>query len=133
VARYLAGGVAGLLDHSSRPRRSPRRLPSSAAERVLELRRGHTPGYEIAHRTGMIPASVSRILRWARLSPWRDLNLPPVQRYDLPRLATYCIPKSKASPASQRSPFTATAGCAARGCIAASSHCVWQIPFGNDN
>jgi DNA-binding MurR/RpiR family transcriptional regulator len=35
------------------------------------------PGYEIARRTGVSPASVSRILRRARLSRWRDLNPPP--------------------------------------------------------
>ncbi len=43
------------------------------------------PGYEIARRTGLSPASVSRILRRARLSRWRDLNPPPpVQRYEHP-------------------------------------------------
>ena len=85
MARYLACGAAGLLDHSSRPHRSPRRLASNLAERVVELRRGHMPGYEIARRTGMSPASVSRILRRARLSRWRDLNPPPpVVRYEHP-------------------------------------------------
>ncbi len=44
------------------------------------------PGYEIARRTGLSPASVSRILRRARLSRWRDLNpSPPIQRYEHPR------------------------------------------------
>jgi transposase InsO family protein len=44
------------------------------------------PGYEIARRTGLSPASVSRILRKAKLSRWRDLNPPPpVQRYEHPR------------------------------------------------
>jgi hypothetical protein len=44
------------------------------------------PGYEIARRTGLSPASVSRILRRARLSRWRDLNPPPpVVRYEHPR------------------------------------------------
>ena len=85
VSRYRAEGAGGLLDRSSRPHRSPRRLSSSLADRVLELRRGHMPGYEIARRTGASPASVSRILRRARLSRWRDLNPPPpVQRYEHP-------------------------------------------------
>jgi transposase InsO family protein len=85
VARYLASGAAGLLDRSSRPRYSPRRLAPSLTERVIELRRGHMPGYEIARRTGVSPASVSRILRRARLSRWRDLNPPPpIQRYEHP-------------------------------------------------
>src|SRR5271157_6191229 len=83
VSRYLASGTVGLLDRSSRPHYSPRRLADSLAERVVELRRGHMPGYEIARRTGASPASVSRLLRRARLSRWRDLNPPPpVQRYE---------------------------------------------------
>ena len=44
------------------------------------------PGYQIARRTGLSPASVSRILRRAKLSRWRDLNPPPpIQRYEHPR------------------------------------------------
>jgi transposase len=81
VARFRLSGIEGLLDCSSRPHRSPRRLASSLAERVVEMRRTHMPGYEIARRTGTSPASVSRILRHARLSRWRDLNPPPpIQR-----------------------------------------------------
>jgi len=83
VGRFLNAGLEGLMDYSSRPHRSPRRLASSLAERVVELRRGHMPGYEIACRTGVSPASVSRILRRAKLSRWRDLNPPPpVIRYE---------------------------------------------------
>jgi transposase InsO family protein len=83
LERFRLTGIDGLLDRSSRPRRSPRRLSESLSSRVLELRRGHMPGYEIACRTGASPASVSRILRRARLSRWRDLNPPPpVQRYE---------------------------------------------------
>ena len=83
VSRYLASGTTGLFDRSSRPHYSPRRLAPSLAEHVVELRRGHMPGYEIARRTGTSPASVSRILRHARLSRWRDLNPPPpIVRYE---------------------------------------------------
>ena len=86
VARYLAGGTDGLLDRSSRPHRSPRQTSSSFIEKVLVLRREHMPGYEIARRTGLSAASVSRILRRARLSRWRDLfPPPPVVRYEHPR------------------------------------------------
>jgi len=86
VGRFQSAGLDGLMDRSSRPHRSPRRLPEPVAGRVIELRRGHMPGYEIARRTGLSPASVSRILRRARLSRWRDLNPPPpVQRYEHPR------------------------------------------------
>jgi transposase InsO family protein len=86
VGRYRQLGPAGLADRSSRPHCSPRQIGSLLVEKVLALRRGHMPGYEIARRTGLSPASVSRILRRARLSRWRDLNPPPpVQRYEHPR------------------------------------------------
>jgi transposase InsO family protein len=86
VARYRQLGSAGLADRSSRPHSSPRQINFHLIEKVLALRRGHLPGYEIARRTGLSPASVSRILRRARLSRWRDLNPPPpVQRYEHPR------------------------------------------------
>jgi transposase InsO family protein len=86
VVRYRQLGAAGLVDCSSGPHRSPRQTCSFLVEKVLALRRGHMAGYEIARRTGLSPASVSRILRRARLSRWRDLNPPPpVQRYEHPR------------------------------------------------
>jgi transposase InsO family protein len=86
VKRFQAAGLDGLMDRSSRPHHSPRQTDSSLLEKVLVLRRGHMPGYEIARRTGLSPASVSRILRRARLSRWRDLNPPPpIQRYEHPR------------------------------------------------
>lgn len=86
VGRYRQWGAAGLSDRGSRPQLSPRQISSLLVEKVLALRRGHMPGYEIARRTGLSPASVSRILRRARLSRWRDLNPPPpVQRYEHPR------------------------------------------------
>ena len=86
VLRFQVAGLDGLLDHSSRPRHSPRQTSSFLVEKVLALRLGHMPGYQIARQTGLSPASVSRILRRARLSRWRDLNPPPpVQRYEHPR------------------------------------------------
>jgi len=86
VWRYRQLGDAGLADRSSRPHTSPRQTSSLLVEKVLALRRGHIPGYEIARRTGLSPASVSRILRRAKLSRWRDLNPPPpIQRYEHPR------------------------------------------------
>ena len=68
VARFQIGGVEGLRDRSSRPHHSPRQTHSLLVEKVLAFRRGHMPGYEIARRTGLSPASVSRILRRARRS-----------------------------------------------------------------
>ena len=86
VARYRRDGIHGLFDRSSRPLRSPSRLPQTVVDQVIELRRQHTPGYEIARRTALSPASISRILQRARLSRWRDLHpAPPVVRYEHPR------------------------------------------------
>jgi transposase InsO family protein len=85
VRRYQTSGSGGLWDHSSRPHRSPRRLPEVLRDEVVALRRQHLPGYQIARRTGASSASVSRILRCAHLSRWRDLNPPPpVVRYEHP-------------------------------------------------
>jgi transposase InsO family protein len=86
VVRSQIAGADGLMDRSSRPHRSPRRTSSFLVEKVLALRRGCMPGYEIARRTGLSPATVSRILLRAKLSRWRDLNPPPpVIRYEHPR------------------------------------------------
>jgi leucine-zipper of insertion element IS481 len=77
VHRFRCEGPPGLFDRSSRPRRSPRRLPDSLADHAIQLRRQRLPGYLIAYRTRLSPAYVSRILRRARLSRWRDLDPPP--------------------------------------------------------
>jgi transposase InsO family protein len=85
VRRYRQEGTPGLRDRSSRPQRSPKTTSSSRVGLVLELRRQHRPAYQIAQSTGLSPATVSRILRRARLSRWRDLHpLPPVVRYEHP-------------------------------------------------
>jgi transposase InsO family protein len=85
VRRYQQEGTAGLRDRSSRPHRSPRATSSRRAGWVIELRREHRPAYQIAKSTGLSPATVSRILRRAGLSRWRDLHpLPPVVRYEHP-------------------------------------------------
>src|SRR5438874_11972778 len=78
-------GRAGLLDRSSRPRRTPRATSSRLAIQVIELRRQHRPAYQIAQATALSPATVSRILRRAHLNRWRDLHpAPPVVRYGHP-------------------------------------------------
>jgi transposase InsO family protein len=85
VRRYQSEGAAGLRDRSSRPHRSPRATSSSQVGLVIELRRQHRPAYQIAQSTGLSPATVSRILRRAGLSRWRDLHpRPPVVRYEHP-------------------------------------------------
>ena len=81
--RFRAHRHPRLYDRSSRPHRSPRRLSDAVIEHVIHLRRHHTPGYQIARRTAISPASIRRILRRAGLSRWRDLHpAPPVVRYE---------------------------------------------------
>jgi transposase InsO family protein len=86
VARYRrAPSATSLLDRSSRPHRSPRTTSAGVADQVVALRRQSRPGYQIARDTGLSAATVSRILRRARLSRWRDLHpRPPVVRYEHP-------------------------------------------------
>ncbi|MBS0579266.1 MAG: IS481 family transposase [Proteobacteria bacterium] len=83
LRRYRGEGVAGLQDRSSRPRRSPRRLDSTVATRIILLRHRRRSGRFICRQLGVSAASVSRILRRAHLSRWRELEPhPPVQRYE---------------------------------------------------
>jgi transposase InsO family protein len=85
VGRYLSEGSSGLMDRSSRPRRSPRRVAEPLRARVLELRLQRQAAYWIAQQTQLSTATVSRILRRARLSRWRDLHpRPEVMRYEHP-------------------------------------------------
>jgi transposase InsO family protein len=83
VRRFREEGLAGLHDRSSRPHRSPRAIDVGLRERIVRLRREWQTGMGIAERVGVCRATVSRVLRRARLSRWRDLDPPPpVQRYE---------------------------------------------------
>ena len=83
VARFRQYGGAGLADRSSRPHRLHRPTGPELVEQVTMLRRQRLPGTHIAQHTGLSRATVSRILRRARLSRIRDLEPPvPVQRYE---------------------------------------------------
>ena len=83
LARYRREGAAGLVDRSSRPRRMPRATAADVIEHVIALRRQRLVGKQIAAALTLSPASVSRILRKARLSRARDLDPPePVRRYE---------------------------------------------------
>lgn len=83
IARFAAEGVAGLADRSSRPHRLHRPTPESVVKRIIELRRQKQSGKDIARQAGVSAATVSRILRRARLSRMSDLDPPePVRRYE---------------------------------------------------
>ena len=61
--RFLAEGVSGLLDRSSRPYRCPNQTPSKLRDKVLRLRRRHRWGADhIAHETGLAASTVQGIL-----------------------------------------------------------------------
>jgi transposase InsO family protein len=84
--RYQAEGTVGLLDRSCRPRHSPRQLSAALSAQVIQLRQHRRTGRFICTRLGVSAASVSRILRRAHLSRWRDLEPHlPVQRYQRDR------------------------------------------------
>ena len=83
VARFVAEGPAGLEDRSSRPRRLREPTPPETVERIIALRRQRFTGQQIAQETGVSPATVSRILRAAKLSRAKDLEpAAPVVRYE---------------------------------------------------
>jgi transposase InsO family protein len=82
VARFVAEGPAGLADRSSRPSRLREPTPPETVERIIALRRQRFIGRQIAEQTKVSPATVSRILRAAKLSRAKDLEpAPPVIRY----------------------------------------------------
>lgn len=83
VERFRSEGSAGLMDRSSRPRRLRRPTPSQTRDRIIALRRQRWTGQQIAKATAVSPATVSRILRRARLSRIRDLEpAAPIVRYE---------------------------------------------------
>jgi transposase InsO family protein len=85
--------LTAMADRSSRPRRSPRRLRRPLERRVLHLRRkrGWGPA-RIAHRLGLRPSTVHRVLRRAGEPRLNEVDLATrrrlragVQRYERDR------------------------------------------------
>lgn len=86
LARFVAEGVQGLADRSSRPRRLNRPTPEPVVERIGLLRHGRMTGRQIALETGVSPATVSRVLRRIGLNRLKALDPPdPVRRYERER------------------------------------------------
>jgi transposase InsO family protein len=87
TGRLQVEGSAGLEDRSSRPHKLRRPTPPDVVEQIIALRRQRWTGKQIAQETATSPATVSRVLRAARLSRMRDLEppAPPVRyQYDQP-------------------------------------------------
>ena len=64
VRRYRREGVSGLLDRSSRPHASPRRVAPDTERAVVEARRRLRAGpARVAAATGVAERTVTRILR----------------------------------------------------------------------
>jgi transposase InsO family protein len=83
VGRFQTEGPAGLEDRSSRPHKLGRPTPPEVIRRIIVLRRRHWTGKQIAKETATSKATVSRVLRVARLSRMRDLEPPaPPVRYE---------------------------------------------------
>jgi transposase InsO family protein len=75
IRRYRAEGVPGLEDRSSRPRRSPRRLPDEAAAAIVRARvRRHYGPARLAPLTGHPASTIYGVLRRAGLSRLRDTD-----------------------------------------------------------
>ena len=85
VCRFREGGSPALRDGSSRPHRSPRRIPAEQAARIEQLRRQRWTGVRIAQTTGCSRATVSRVLTRLKLNTARSLEpTVPIVRYEHP-------------------------------------------------
>ncbi len=81
--RFTRFGPAGMADKSSRPDRLRRPTDPATVGRIITLRRLRLTGKHIARKTGVSPATVSRVLKRAGLARLRDLDPPePVRRYE---------------------------------------------------
>jgi transposase InsO family protein len=83
VGRFIAEGVGGLRDRSSKPLSSPSQTALATRDAVEALRRQRHTQQHIATALGLSPATVSRILRVRGLSSLSALEpQPPRPRYE---------------------------------------------------
>ena len=86
VKRFQAQGVAGLVDRSSRPRRSPTRLAAKLVRRIEQLRRRGWTGLRIAQALTVALSTVTLWLRRMGLQRLKALEPKPiVVRYERSR------------------------------------------------
>lgn len=75
VRRYRSEGEAGLLDRSSRPHRSPRRLPETTEAAILAARAEWRYGPDrLGPLLGLPPSTVHRVLHRRGFSRLRDAD-----------------------------------------------------------
>jgi transposase InsO family protein len=83
LERWRDEGEVGLLDRSSRPRRSPTRLPEAKVQVIRSLRRLRMTAGEIAEILGLAPSTVSLWLKRIGLGKRSRLEPPePPNRYE---------------------------------------------------
>jgi transposase InsO family protein len=83
LARYRAGGAAGLFDRSSAPRRVANRTPAERVAAIEQLRRSRMTAAEIAEALRMPLSTVSAVLRRIGLGKRSRLEPPePPNRYE---------------------------------------------------
>lgn len=84
--RYRTEGVAGMVDRSSRPRRSPNKTPSDVVRRIVRLRwRCRLGPVQIAGQLGVAASTVHAVLtrcRINRLSAIDRVTSEPIRRYE---------------------------------------------------
>ena len=83
LARWREEGEQGLVDRSSRPHRSPRRLPGSTVEVIRALRKLRMTAAQIAETLGLALSTVSLWLKRIGLGKRSRLEPPePPNRYE---------------------------------------------------
>ena len=85
MARYRAGGSAGLRDRSSAPIVVANRTDERRVEAIAALRRLRFTGAEIAELLGMALSTVSGILTRIGMGRLGRLGLQPAERYERER------------------------------------------------
>jgi transposase InsO family protein len=87
VRRYRLEGPAGLVDRSSRPRRSPRATPAHEIQRIVAARQVWRWGPDrLGPLLGHPPSTVGAVLRRSGLPRLADIDRPtglPVRRYEV--------------------------------------------------
>jgi transposase InsO family protein len=86
LRRFDAEGVAGLETRSSRPHRSPRRMPQRLEDQIVRLRRKHKLGpHQIAGELGIAQSSCYAALKRRQLNRLSWLDRPTgqtIRRYE---------------------------------------------------